>query len=81
MEYAHTTRKTRQKYKKSFHETLNFLWEKDSVFYSSAIGPAVKFLQTLPTGCLQQDVVNENFNFKIKSESFLIRLGAGATCI
>ena len=27
---------------------------------SSAIEPAVRFLQTLPTGCLQQDVVNKN---------------------
>ena len=48
---------------------------------SSAIGPAVRFLQTLLTVCLQQDVVNKNLNFKIKSGSFLIRLGAGATCI
>ena len=30
---------------------------------SSAIEPAVRFLRTLPTGCLQQDVVNENSNF------------------
>ena len=32
---------------------------------SSAIEPAVRFLQTLPTGCynLQQDVVNKNSHF------------------
>ena len=48
---------------------------------SSAIEPAVRFLQTLPTGCLQQDVVNKNSTFKIKSGGLLICLGAGATCI
>ena len=30
---------------------------------SSAIELAVRFLQTLPTACLQQDVVSKNSNF------------------
>ena len=51
------------------------------VFMKHSISSAVRFLQTLAAGCLQQDVVNKNLNFKIKSGSFLIRLGAGATCI
>ena len=43
--------------------------------------PAVRFLQSLSTGCLQLDVVNRNLNFRIKSGTPLIRLGAGATCM
>ena len=50
---------------------------------SSAMEPAVRFLQTLPTGCynLQQDVVDKNSHFEIKSGGLLIRFRAGATCI
>jgi len=78
MEYAHTTRKTRQKYNNSFHEIPHFQWKYKRInvftftvytcsefyqFYlkkghSSEIEPAVRFFQTLPTGYLQQDVVN-----------------------
>ena len=78
VEYAHTTRKTRQKDNKNFHETLSSYGNRKKLiinvftFYSlifmlrvlsSAIEPAVRFLRTLPPGCLQQDVVNKNSNF------------------
>ena len=69
MEYAQTTRKTRQNtikvfMKHQFFSLLKLIFLHLSLIFqlrvlSSEIEPAMRFLQTLPTGCLQQDVVNK----------------------